>query len=495
MSGNRGLVLLFFALALQLLIACGHNKDSLVIKEESQVSIQLSQSAGPDSVLPYIYIEDTSGAGLDFTFSLNNLFWFSPDSMINFIQQIPVEDCYNTEKEIIQAWIFAGNFSFHHASYAAGEKITYSPGMLFNSVGYGLCDVRSAALCMIWQQMGYKTRVNKLLDFHLFPEVYDGEKWMMLDPDFGICLVNSNNRIASVEEIKKDSGQLTVCSIETRYPHFCISQNFVEEYSPYLENIYKSSASDSLDNLLLDNVNWPAGNFKLPPNSIVEFPVFTDSLISPVCKITILDSYCGFVQIPLVIAGANNAVFESTATVDCKGKGVGYWSDKLWVCGKNIEILAYVNPALFVSENEIKFNYYSGNTVLPKVLLGEVQKPETHILFIISGLFEKMLAKKELMHKLYEHYVADEQIDITGREEMIKATGVFLKDEVKSFDTATIHRNIAITDSLLSRDTAFQKMFYKNLGDTDLFATILLVMEQIKPEDLEIVLGYFYKSE
>ena len=27
------------------------------------------------------------------------------------------------------------------------------------------------------------------------------------------------------------------------------------------------------------------------------------------------------------------------------------------------------------------------------------------------------------MHKLYEHYVADEQIDITGREEMIKATG------------------------------------------------------------------------
>jgi hypothetical protein len=343
--------------------------------------------------------------------------------------------------------------------------------------------------------MGYKTRINKLDDFHLFPEVYDGKKWLMLDPDFGICLVNSKNQIASVEEIKETSMQMSVHSIENKSPHFSIPQDFVEEYPEYVKNIYKNSVSDSLDNLLLDNINWVAGKFKLPPNSSVEFPVFVDSLISPVCKITIHGSFCGLIQIPLVLAVVNNAFFESAETIDSQEVGVGQWSDKLWVCGNNIEIFAFVNPCLFVSEDEIKFNFYSNNSALPKILLGDVQKPKTHILYVISELFERMLAKKELMKELFEIYQANEQIEITSRNEMINAADMFLKSHVQKFDTAAIYRNIIITDELLSKDPVLQKAFYKNLGEADLFATILLVMEQVKPEDLEIVLGYFYKSK
>ena len=239
-----------------------------------------------DSVIPYVVIEDTVGVGLEFTFSINNKFWFCKDSMMNYIHQIPVADCFNTKEELIQAWLFVSMYTYHHKPISMSEKHIHIPSMLINSVGYGLCDDMTATLCLIWEEMGYETRINHVTDFHVFPEVFDGNRWLMMDPDFALLLITDKNEIASVEEIK--SGIiLSPYRSELNTSCFNTAQGFIDLYPDYLHDVYTNAVNPQKDSWFTKNLNWRSANFLFPRSTKVEFPIFYDTLTSAFMKAVI----------------------------------------------------------------------------------------------------------------------------------------------------------------------------------------------------------------
>ena len=95
-----------------------------------------------------------------------------------------------------------------HDDLVTTKSWAYSPYILINSFGGGLCGFRSAALTNILKSLGYKAK-SWSLNGHVVTELNNGEKWILLDPDLEVYYYNSNNEIASYNEICKNLGIIT----------------------------------------------------------------------------------------------------------------------------------------------------------------------------------------------------------------------------------------------------------------------------------------------
>ncbi len=93
---------------------------------------------------------------------------------------------------------------FHgHDRPLTGRTWMHEPSLYLNSIGAGLCDDAASALKLIWNGMGYESRVW-LLSGHVVSEVYTGERWEMYDADLRLVYYNDDMQVAGVEELMEN---------------------------------------------------------------------------------------------------------------------------------------------------------------------------------------------------------------------------------------------------------------------------------------------------
>lgn len=486
---NRLLIIILIFLFL----SCGERMKVADIAEVKVWHCEYNQIIESDSVIPFVVIEDTVGIGLEFTFSLNNKFWFCKDSMMNYIHQIPVADCFNTKEELIQAWLFVSMYTYHHKPISMSEKHIHIPSMLINSVGYGLCDDMTATLCLIWEEMGYETRINHVTDFHVFPEVFDGNKWLMMDPDYALVLITDKNEIASVEEIK--SGiTLSPYRSELNTSCFNTAQGFVELYPDYLHDVYSNAVNPQKDNWFTDNLNWENAKFLFPRLSKVEFPVFSDTLANAFMKVTIPGNFRGVVKLPLMIAEIANADYKFLSTIDKNSiplldQGTNY----LWVDGTNITILAYLNPLLFNFDKVFKFNYYSNIEKLPRVCVSEQSITDEKILSIFLHTGD-ITYSRQILEALHQKNFLSDHKKLNSIADIIDKIKLILMNE-RSFDMKRVTQNFYKLDSILSNDIEAKNKFYSSMNESQNLVLAIFMIEHLDTKGIGNFADFYFRNK
>jgi|GEM_PF-5219084 len=90
-----------------------------------------------------------------------------------------------------------------HDFPVTGKTWLHDPTTYLNSLGAGLCDDSASALKLIWNAMGYESRVW-LLSGHVVSEVHTGERWQMYDADLRLVYYNDAGQPAGVEELAEN---------------------------------------------------------------------------------------------------------------------------------------------------------------------------------------------------------------------------------------------------------------------------------------------------
>jgi hypothetical protein len=84
------------------------------------------------------------------------------------------------------------------------KKWQHNPHLLLNSLGFGQCDDYSSLLVQLWEELGFEARVFAL-EGHVVSEVKIKGKWQMYDATYGVYYVNTENQIASVQDLATNS--------------------------------------------------------------------------------------------------------------------------------------------------------------------------------------------------------------------------------------------------------------------------------------------------
>lgn len=465
-------------------LSCRNQKPQESVTYEKYHST-ISQSVEIDSTFYKIVISDTSNCGLNFSFSLNNNFWFNPDSMLNYIRNIEVSDTFNTNKEIIQAWEFVCSNSFHFNPISENRYI-HHPGFLINSVGYGFCDDKSAALSLIWQKMGYNTRIHHVDGFHVFPEVYDCKKWKMLDPDYSLIYINKNG-IASLDEIRGNKDIIPVyCKLH--------KNNFTAPGTlndPYSEKFKKSYNNSYLDNSVAEGIKWTELHFIFPKKTTVEFPIIIDTISSPLCRITIPGNYIGLVQIPLIVKSIDNAMIISCSTIDEYDKDVLLYAGNLFLLGNNIVIYAYLNPLLLQIDNILEFNYHSNIKTLPKINIEKENFPKKNSFIAILKVMEPMNEYKDKFKSFVLEYISTNTLSISSGEDLYYVCTEIFKKNIPDYNSAIILANIKRLESFLKLRGIEENSFYMIFNDPAPLSLCILMLYTLDENNIESILDYY----
>lgn len=364
-----------------------------------------------------ITIEDTARVGLEFVFSLNGNFWFSADSLLASVRNMDVDKVFEQDKEIVQAWKFVSNNTYHRMPETKfiNNRIFDKPSILLNSLGYGSCSNRAQALCTIWENMGYKTRIWNVKNLHSFPEVFNGNKWAMLDPDYGLLLLTEEGQIASLNDIQFDTLLVPVMSGGDDF--ICNTENMIDTFPIRLKNVYQNDTLSSY--YMLPDKEIDDMFFKLPVGAKLIFPIYIDSLASYVLKVFIPGFFDGEVNIPLLINSVVNN--ENMLTDSLSRCGVLY--DSFTICGENIVISALINPLLFIPKKnkQISLSYYTNNTWYPEIKI--FNKPahyEVDLFKVISYLSESVTENKSQYLEKSKNYLRQLNLTIVGWEDVEK---------------------------------------------------------------------------
>ena len=346
-----------------------------------------------------IEIRDTSGSGLEFIFNLNDKFWFNENDFKRSLLNLNIDSTYGTPADILKAFKLVSNYTYHKCPHEKIQraKVLNNPYLLLNSIGSGLCNNRAVALSFLTNSLGYRARLLSV-DGHAFSEVFNNDKWILLDPDYGLSLITSEQEIASISEIRNESD------LRPKVVSNCFFiNNFENSFNPYpirLENLYKrETLTSSFYNEKLSNQN---SYFELPKGSTVTFPLFCDSIDSYLMKVNISGNYFGKVRIPLLIHSIRGNSLYDYYYLDTNM----FLYDEFFVSGTNIEILAFINPLLFIPDidQKFEFTYLSSRKTKPKIKFSEKSDTLNYFTSIpqIMQLFNEV--------KLYYYEIACEYL-------------------------------------------------------------------------------------
>lgn len=168
---------------------------ALEASSEVAESFVLDADADDDSVL----ISNESNAMARFTMRFNGAFSVNSQDLVEQIRAFEVEgkpDLPDYEK----AYYYM--LKYHAHDYAVTDKFyMHEPSLYVNSFGVGLCGDSAGALKLIWNEMGYESRLW-YLDGHVVSEVHTGERWEMYDADLRVHYYNHDTGlVAGVEEL------------------------------------------------------------------------------------------------------------------------------------------------------------------------------------------------------------------------------------------------------------------------------------------------------
>lgn len=414
-----------------------------------------------------ITIEDTAKTGLEFVFTLNDNFWFHQDSLLKHIHNLQVEDSFHTRKEIVQAWKFVCKNSYHSCTMSEIEleKTVQFPSLMLNSVGYGQCSDRAQLLRSLWIMMGYKVRIANIKSYHTFPEVFDGEKWMMLDPDFGLLLLNEAGRISSLTEIINDAALFPIKFTENNF--ICNYTDMICQYPTWLEKIYKMDSLLSYSKSL--NYKFENTYFELPVGSKVVFPIYSDNINGCLLKIIIPDFYSGNVRIPLLIKSLINNENSKTDSLIKSGHLFG----KFEIRGRNIEIQAYINPLLFMFKDQdtVAFNYYTNSTVFPKITILKYTDTSNYI-YSITKLLPLIAENKDKYLEISDSYLKKFKLKITDWAEFQNIIAMHYVNGIYPEQKILLLKNIMFSDKKI------QNAFYDWINYPENLALILILLDR-----------------
>jgi hypothetical protein len=261
-----------------------------------------------DSSYSAIKLFNHSNQSTTFYLNLNEDFPLSKTKIINKINEVSVT--YDIAIPIA-AWKYVAEITSNTIPISP-ENWIHDPIIYLNSIGEGFCDDQAAVLAIIWEWLGYQSRVWEL-NGHVVPEIKYNGKWHMLDPDYEIFYLNDEREIASVEELSSDTSLITdpkftspiIEMLNTKLsPN---SEEFLVKNSCYMSNLY-CSKEDNKINTSLVKITDSNHNlfFVLPSYAKLEFPIqykdIDSGAMKTILKLTLYkhesDQKC---KIPLIL--------------------------------------------------------------------------------------------------------------------------------------------------------------------------------------------------
>ncbi len=247
---------------------------------------------------------------IDISSLLNQLFFLSKDSLIQFIRKMDVPKAL--DKDYQRAWLFMGTYTWSQRKPLAGARDIKDGLTFFNAIGSGFCGNKSQALAWIWRAMGYDTRVVDL-EGHVVPEIFVKNHWEVWDPTYHIYYTDDYGTPLSVDSLAAHSKYVN-------HPNICpgLRKNIWSRFmgnSRNLAKIYESVDNNRIiENTLIDLPSDTSLTIKLPPKSKLIFPVFsrfplwsdfkgdfTQLYNYAECAVFIDSGYVGFIEFPFIL--------------------------------------------------------------------------------------------------------------------------------------------------------------------------------------------------
>jgi len=187
---------------------------------------------------------------------------------------------------------------------------THEPSLYLNSIGSGFCDDAATSLKLIWQEMGYQSRIW-LLNGHVVAEIHTGERWEMYDADLKVMYYKRDGRVAGVEELAASPSLI-------RNPTNPTSANSYV-YSPRMASIYSSTENNKICTVCDDYVVQRDLIFEIPAGGAMSWgQIYTTKPL----PIVVIDTPTKLGQLKLTIpAGSTGTLDIPLAIYDIEGSG------------------------------------------------------------------------------------------------------------------------------------------------------------------------------
>jgi hypothetical protein len=323
-------------------IACSHQEKQASIElryEQTDTLLNLSE------INNCISIQNNSSQLITIQFQLNNKFWFTKELMLNAIKSMPNDSIEGISKDAANAWVFVMQNTYHYQKTPIPKPYRYAPSTFINSFGGGLCSNRNASLSHIWDAMQYQSRCFQL-NGHLVSEVFDTNKWKMMDADFNRYFITHNGEIAGCRKLEDSIEYYTM----RYYSNAATKKLFPSIYYPtnYYQ-LFTTKEDNEFQDWYLQGVLWEDMYLSLPPNATIEFPCINpqDSLSNYTYgKIQIPEHFLGYINMPFVIHHIENSTLTGPYLINPHTSNTMNVPGKYFVLGNNCTIYYYINAIL-----------------------------------------------------------------------------------------------------------------------------------------------------
>lgn len=396
----------------------------------------------------------------------------SEQKILSFIKKMDEE--YNGEPLEMKAFRFVRDYTWHD-DLVTRYNWAYSPYVLVNSFGGGLCGFRSAVLTNILLKLGFEAR-SWCLEGHVVTEVYVEDKWKLLDVDYGVYYYNREHEIASYAELCRDASLITD-------PDFKVvgkeDFNYVKVYSGQMAEMYLST---------YDNTKFDVGYnpslakeelyFELPQGTSITFPFnkkYSGNFYA-FAELNIPSGFAGKIKMPLVIAG-----MRGSGTVEYMGEKYNIDDfDALALVNNNtdvsfeldivknpsgVKVYYYINPLLWITGEQSKILISGKN--LDNLNVNYTERKDLQLI---------LPYKDDYLHRKLESLLSDYIINSDSSEIKLDKeflgeyfdilTGELSKDEELSlyFDLQGLRSDLDSVAEVFRRDSLkdYSKLFTKN---------------------------------
>ena len=153
----------------------------------------------PESPDDQVLISNESDSMAYFNMQFNGNFSVNTKDLVEQIREFEVPgepDMPDYEKA------YHYMLKFHAHDWAVSDKFyIHEPSLYVNSFGVGLCGDSAGVLKLIWNGMGYESRLW-YINGHVVSEVFTGERWQMYDADLRVVYYrHDTGQVAGVEEL------------------------------------------------------------------------------------------------------------------------------------------------------------------------------------------------------------------------------------------------------------------------------------------------------
>lgn len=460
----------FFILLLSffwILFSCTNKNNNAVSVSKTELTKVITKQLNDTCNTVFVSFKNESEKSVNISFSLNGMFWFSREEMINYIREYETDSLPDTNILISKAYNFVINNTAHYEEYTMPRRFEFSPSILLNSLGLGICANRGAVLSHILKEMGFESRCVQL-GGHLVTEVYDNGKWKMLDADYDTYFLK-NDIIASVREIKSN---FLDCNIIKGYS---INDLFFYLFPSYYLEYFTSEENNEVQDWYMQDVYWQDDYFTLPAGSELRFPVDNPNRNNhefySYGKLTILNYHSKFFNIPFVVhsvSGNGSLLNPFQGYVTEKSNCSFYTPGSYFIDADSLEVYFYINPHLINRENyddKIELIYTTSDslelkTIISTGFVNNLPKP------VFKNYQELIKASRNkynnILKELPEFH--NKEIEILTNEDLLFIFSEFYKD---------INNNSALPDSIVNKFENVNRCLPENQIDSVVFKRVL----------------------